>query len=75
MTAKLVEGTAWVVVSADAITARLKVLAEVWAVGVVLSVAVTVKVVAASRVLGVPVIAPVVVLKVKPVGRVPPESA
>ena len=75
LTTKLVVGTAWVVVSADAVTDRLNVLAEVWAVGLVLSVAVTVKLVAASSVVGVPLIVPVAVAKLRPVGSVPPDRA
>ena len=48
-TVSVVVGTAWVVVSAGALTVREKVFDEVCAVGVVWSVTVTVKVVAASR--------------------------
>ena len=54
-TVSVVLGTACVVVSA-AFTVRLKVFDEVCAVGVVWSVTVTVKVVVASAVDGVPVI-------------------
>ena len=44
------------------------------AVGVVLSVAVTVNTVAASNVVGVPLIAPVTELKLSPVGNAAPDS-
>jgi hypothetical protein len=71
---KVVLGTDCVVVSAG-FTIRLKVLDEVCAVGVVWSVAVTVKVVVARAVDGVPLIWPVLVEKFKPVGSVPPDSA
>jgi hypothetical protein len=73
-TIRLLVGTACVVVSAP-FTIRLKVLNEVCAVGVVWSVAVTVKVVVAKGVVGVPLIWPVVVENVRPVGKVPPDSA
>ena len=73
-TVKVVLATACVVVNAG-FTVRLNVLNEVCAVGVVWSVTVTVKVVAASAVEGVPVIWPVVVEKFKPVGSAPPDSA
>ena len=68
-------GLTAVTVGAATITANENVLNEVWATGTVESVTVTVKVVAASRVVGVPVIWPVVVENVRPVGSVPPESA
>jgi hypothetical protein len=73
-TVKVVLGTACVVVKA-AFTVRPNVLDEVCAVGVVWSVTVTVKVVVARAVDGVPLICPVVVEKLRPVGRVPPDSA
>ena len=71
---KVVFGTACVVVSAG-FTVRLKVLNEVCAVGVVWSVTVTVKVVVARAVDGVPLIWPVLVEKFNPVGKVPLYSA
>ena len=57
-----------------ALTVRRKVFDEVCAVGVVWSVTVTVKVVVASVAVGVPVIWPVEVLKLRPVGSVPPRQ-
>ena len=72
---KVAELTAWVVVNGAALTVSWKVFDEVWATGVVLSVAVTVKVVVASSAVGVPEIWPVEVEKLRPVGRVPPLSA
>ena len=74
LTVKVVLGTACVVVSAG-FTVRLKVLEEVCAVGVVWSVTVTVKVVVVRAVDGVPLIWPVEVENVRPVGKVPPDSA
>ena len=73
-TVRVVLATACVVVNAG-FTVRLKVLNDVCAVGVVWSVTVTVKVVAASVVDGVPLIRPLLVEKFKPVGSVPPGSA
>ena len=74
-TAKVVDATTCDVVSVDAVTAKLNVLNEVCAVGVEVSVAVTVKVVAANRLVGVPLMAPVAVAKLRPVGRAPPDRA
>ncbi len=71
----VVVATACVVESADGLTVSWNVLDEVCAVGVALSVTVSVKVVAERSVEGVPEIAPVVVEKDNPVGRVPPEIA
>jgi hypothetical protein len=73
-TVKVVLGTACVVVNAG-FTVRLKVFDEVCAVVVVWSVTVTVKIVVAKAVVGVPLIWPVDVENVSPVGNVPPESA
>ena len=56
-------------VSAAGLTARSKVAVSVCAVGVVLSVTVTVKLVLDSKADGVPLIWPVVVSKLNPVGR------
>jgi hypothetical protein len=50
-------------------------LEEVCAVGVVWSVTVTVKVVVVRVVDGVPLISPVEVENVRPVGKVPPDNA
>ena len=72
---KVVLGTACVVVSGVTFTVKLKVLDEVCAVGVVWSVTVTVKIVVASADVAVPLICPVEVEKVRPVGSVPPDSA
>ena len=74
LTVKVVLGTACVVVSAG-FTVRLKALEEVCAVGVVWSVTVTVKVVVVRVVDGVPLISPVEVENVRPVGKVPPDNA
>jgi hypothetical protein len=71
---KVVLGTACVVVSAG-FTVRLKVLDEVCADGAVWSVTVTVNVVVARAVEGVPLIWPVLVEKLNPVGNVPPDNA
>ena len=71
---KVVEAAAWAV-DRRALTVSWKVFDEVWATGVVLSVAVTVKVVVDNRALGVPEICPVDVEKLSPVGRAPPLRA
>jgi hypothetical protein len=63
--------TAWIVVSAE-FTVRLNVLADEAPAA---SVTVTVNVVATSVLVGVPLTAPVVVLKLIPVGSVAPDSA
>ena len=65
---KLVAGTACTVVRVTGLTVSWKVFEEVCAVGVVLSVAVTVKVEVASNAVGVPLTSPLVVLKDKPAG-------
>ncbi len=57
------------------VTVSWNVFADVCAVGEVASVAVIVKVVAASEVVGVPVSSPVAVLKESPLGSVPPDKA
>src|SRR3954447_13064513 len=72
---KVTEATACAVVSVAALTVRLKFFDDVWATGVVWSVAVTVKAVEASKTLGIPVIWPVAVENFKPVGNVPPLNA
>ena len=75
LTVAVVVATACAVVSVVALTARLKVLDDVCTVGVVWSVTVTVNVVADNRVVGVPVIWPVVVENESSIGKVPPDSA
>jgi hypothetical protein len=70
-TVPIVLGTACVLVSAG-LTVSWNVLEETVDAA---SVTVTVNVVVASAVVGVPAIAPVVVLNVSPVSSVPPESA
>ena len=65
---RVVAGTACTVVRATGLTVSWKVFDEVCGVGVVLSVAVTVKVEVASKAVGVPVTSPLVVLKDKPAG-------
>jgi hypothetical protein len=70
-TVPVVLGTAWVIVSAP-FTVRVNVWDDV---APTLSVAVTVKSVATSVVVGVPLTAPVLVLTLIPVGSVPPLSA
>ena len=62
-------GTDWVTERVPAgFTVRLKVAEPVWGVGVELSVTVTVKVVALSGAAAMPVISPVVVEKLRPLG-------
>jgi hypothetical protein len=70
-TVRLLLATAWVTVSAP-LTVRLNVLLEVAEAP---SVTVTVNVVWASVAVGVPLICPVVVLKLIPAGGVPPLRA
>jgi hypothetical protein len=72
---KVVFAIACVVVIGVTLTVRLNVLNEVCAVGMVWSVTVTVKGVVASAEVGVPLIRPLLLEKVKPVGKVPPDSA
>ena len=71
----VVVATAWVVVRVGAATASWKVFEEVWGVGVLLSVAVTVKTFVANRAVAVPEIWPVEVEKLSPAGRDPPLRA
>jgi hypothetical protein len=71
LTVPVVLGTACVVVSA-LFTVSVNVFADVAAAA---SVTVTVKTVAASGTVGVPLTAPVLVLKLSPVGSVPPLNA
>jgi hypothetical protein len=62
--------TAWVVSSAGALTVKVKLLNEICGLGVVLSVTVTMNVVADNRAVGVPEIWPVLELNVSPLGNV-----
>ncbi len=60
-----------VAVATPGLTVKVKVLVAVWGVGVKLSVTEKIKLRAVAVSVGVPDITPVVVLKVKPAGKVP----